>query len=48
MPRGGRGLFDGPEGRDIEIGKSDVYAELTLAKKVMETPVYLICAETLK
>lgn len=48
MQKGGRGLFGGPERRDIEIGKTVDCSELTLANKVSEAPVYLICTETLQ
>ena len=48
MQRGGRGLFDGSERRDIEIGKTDDRSELTLANKLLEAPVYLIYNESLK
>lgn len=48
MQKGARGLFDGPEKRGIEIGKTDDCFELKLANKVLEAPVYLICVRTCK
>lgn len=48
MQRGERGLFDVPERRDIGIRKTDDCSELILDHKVLEAPVYLICAYVLK